>query len=70
MSLVGSQGLINKKVVAFGHDINDGSIIVALLEMAFASNCGIYVDSHVLDIHGTINAKFVALFTKEQQSSW
>jgi phosphoribosylformylglycinamidine synthase len=47
MSLVGSQGLIDKRVVASSHDISDEGIIVALLEMAFACNCGICVDLFV-----------------------
>ncbi len=38
---------------------------MALLEMAFAGNCGIHVDLPVLDIHGTDNAKFAALFAEE-----
>jgi phosphoribosylformylglycinamidine synthase len=45
MSLVGSHGLIDKRIIAFSHDVTDGGIIVALLEMAFVGNCGIYVDS-------------------------
>jgi phosphoribosylformylglycinamidine (FGAM) synthase-like enzyme len=43
---------------------------MALLKMAFASNCGIHVNLPVLNIHGIINVKFVALFAKEQQCSW
>jgi phosphoribosylformylglycinamidine synthase len=70
LSLVGSQGLIDKKVVASSHDINDEGIIVALLEMAFAGNCGICVDLLIQDIHGTVNVKFLALFTEERQPSW
>jgi hypothetical protein len=38
--------------------------------MAFVGNCGICVDLDVMDIHGTINVKFVAFFAKEQQPSW
>jgi hypothetical protein len=38
---------------------------VALLEMTFASNCGIYVHLFVLDIHRIVNAKFVDLFIEE-----
>jgi phosphoribosylformylglycinamidine (FGAM) synthase-like enzyme len=63
--VLGSQGLIDKRAVASGHDISDGGIIVALLEMAFAGNCGIHVDLPVLDVHGTVNAKFAGLFTEE-----
>ncbi len=43
---------------------------MALLKMAFASNCGICVDLLVQDIHGTVNVKFLVLFTEEQQPSW
>jgi len=59
------QGLIDRRAVASGHDISDGGIIVALLEMAFAGNCGIHVDLPGLDIHGTDSAKFAALFAEE-----
>jgi hypothetical protein len=38
---------------------------VALLEMAFASSCGIYANLHVLDIRGIVNTKFDVLFVKE-----
>jgi phosphoribosylformylglycinamidine (FGAM) synthase-like enzyme len=65
MSLVGSHGLIDQKVVTFGHDIGDGGIIVALQEMAFANNCEIYANLHVLDIYGIVNTKFDVLFVKE-----
>lgn len=38
------QRLLEKKAISAGHDISDGGIIVALLEMAFAGNCGLCVD--------------------------
>ncbi len=43
---------------------------MVLLEMAFVGNYGICVDLHVLDIHGTVNAKFVVFFVEERQPSW
>ena len=39
-----TQELISKKHVLAGHDISDGGIIVTLLEMAFAGNCGLSVN--------------------------
>jgi phosphoribosylformylglycinamidine (FGAM) synthase-like enzyme len=68
--LVGSHGLIDKKVVAYSYDNSDEIMIVALLKMAFVSICGIRVDLLVLDIHGIVNVKFVVLFAEEQQPSW
>ncbi|GLJ28241.1 hypothetical protein SUGI_0554860 [Cryptomeria japonica] len=38
------QELLSKNLVSAGHDISDGGIVVSLLEMAFAGNCGIKVD--------------------------
>ncbi len=34
------QELIDKDLILAGHDISDGGLVVALLEMAFAGNCG------------------------------
>ena len=38
------QKLIKSKKISAGHDISDGGLIVALLEMAFAGNCGVEAD--------------------------
>ena len=34
------QNLIGNSKISAGHDVSDGGLIVALLEMAFAGNCG------------------------------
>lgn len=34
------QEMIDKDLILAGHDISDGGLIIALLEMAFAGNCG------------------------------
>lgn len=38
------QRLIDKDLILSGHDVSDGGLIVALLEMAFSGNCGIDAD--------------------------
>ncbi len=38
------QELISKDLVLSGHDISDGGLITALIEMAMAGNCGIDID--------------------------
>lgn len=38
------QELLGENLVSAGHDISDGGIVVSLLEMAFAGNCGIKVN--------------------------
>ncbi|KAJ7516913.1 hypothetical protein O6H91_21G004200 [Diphasiastrum complanatum] len=38
------QDLVEKRAISAGHDISDGGIIVSILEMAFAGNCGVSVD--------------------------
>ncbi|MDE2832493.1 MAG: phosphoribosylformylglycinamidine synthase [Gemmatimonadota bacterium] len=38
------QSCIAKNYIASGHDRSDGGLITALLEMAFAGNCGIQID--------------------------
>ncbi len=38
------QGFIDKGIILSGHDRSDGGLITALLEMAFAGNCGLNID--------------------------
>lgn len=38
-----TQRLLRKRLISAGHDISDGGIAVALLEMAFAGNLGFQV---------------------------
>jgi phosphoribosylformylglycinamidine synthase len=38
------QGFIARELVLSGHDRSDGGLIVTLLEMAFAGNCGLDID--------------------------
>ena len=35
--------IIERKLTA-GHDISDGGLITAILEMAFAGNCGVDIE--------------------------
>ena len=37
------QKLIDKDLILAGHDVSDGGLIITLLEMAFAGNCGLDV---------------------------
>ncbi|KAK4766234.1 hypothetical protein SAY87_007876 [Trapa incisa] len=55
------QELIGKNMISAGHDISDGGLLVCLLEMAFAGNCGIDVD---LSSNGN-NSLFQTLFADE-----
>lgn len=41
------QNLIDKSMILSGHDRSDGGLIVTLLEMAFAGNCGMDVELRV-----------------------
>lgn len=43
-AFITTQKLIAIEKISAGHDISDGGLIVCLLEMAFAGNCGINVD--------------------------
>jgi phosphoribosylformylglycinamidine synthase len=38
------QELIDQELILSGHDVSDGGLIVTLLEMAFAGNCGININ--------------------------
>ena len=42
-----TQSLLRQRAISAGHDISDGGIITALLEMAFAGNCGLAVSQPV-----------------------
>jgi phosphoribosylformylglycinamidine synthase len=46
------QVLISKELILSGHDRSDGGLIVTLLEMAFAGNCGIEIDAGAEVIKG------------------
>jgi phosphoribosylformylglycinamidine synthase len=50
------QYLISKDLILAGHDRSDGGLIVTLLEMAFAGNCGIEIE---------LNSKLFLLFSEE-----
>ncbi|CBI31639.3 unnamed protein product, partial [Vitis vinifera] len=56
----GVQELLADGSISAGHDISDGGLIVCVLEMAFAGNCGIALD---LTSHG--NSLFETLFAEE-----
>ncbi|GAB4388737.1 MAG: phosphoribosylformylglycinamidine synthase [Thermodesulfovibrionales bacterium] len=55
------QGLLEEGVLLAGHDVSDGGLAVALLEMAFAGNCGIEVDVGA----GEGTGQAAALFAEE-----
>ncbi|CAM6130035.1 unnamed protein product [Calypogeia fissa] len=59
------QVLLDKRLVASGHDISDGGIVVTLLEMAFAGNCGMVVDLPLPPNDSSKLAPFAALFAEE-----
>lgn len=40
-AFIAIQELIDKGLILAGHDVSDGGLIVTLLEMAFAGNCGL-----------------------------
>jgi phosphoribosylformylglycinamidine synthase len=55
-----TQGLLAGGKLLAGHDVSDGGAAVALLEMAFAGNCGLRVDLPLpgSDPHGPLAALF------------
>ncbi|CAL4942304.1 unnamed protein product [Urochloa decumbens] len=38
------QELLSERLISAGHDISDGGLIVTVLEMAFAGNCGVHLN--------------------------
>ncbi len=55
------QTLIAEDAITAGHDRSDGGLVTALLEMAFAGNCGVEVDLDATDAHDP----FPVLFAEE-----
>jgi len=53
------QGMIDDNLILAGHDISDGGLLVTLLEMAFAGNCGLN-----LEVNGEADV-FSLLFSEE-----
>lgn len=43
-AFLATQQLIEEGLILSGHDISDGGLIIALLEMAFAGNCGAVIN--------------------------
>ncbi|UCE47809.1 MAG: phosphoribosylformylglycinamidine synthase subunit PurQ, partial [Phycisphaerales bacterium] len=58
------QELIREDLVLSGHDVSDGGLISCLLEMAFAGNCGLEIDTNNSDVFGAHDA-FASLFAEE-----
>jgi len=56
------QELVKNGYIAAGHDISDGGLITALLEMAFAGNCGIEIDLQTMK---DTNNDIAVLFSEE-----
>ncbi|XP_044970668.1 probable phosphoribosylformylglycinamidine synthase, chloroplastic/mitochondrial [Hordeum vulgare subsp. vulgare] len=43
------QELLSERLISAGHDISDGGLIVTILEMAFAGNCGVNLNIELKD---------------------
>ncbi|KAI3505073.1 hypothetical protein L1887_26957 [Cichorium endivia] len=54
------QDLLTGDLISSGHDVSDGGLIVTVLEMAFAGNCGVEIE---LSSHG--KSIFETLFSEE-----
>ncbi|KAL5221585.1 hypothetical protein ABZP36_026298 [Zizania latifolia] len=51
------QELLSQRLISAGHDISDGGLIVSVLEMAFAGNCGVKLNIDLEDC-GLLQALF------------
>ncbi|GAB2299770.1 hypothetical protein Dimus_033825 [Dionaea muscipula] len=56
----GVQKLLDDGLISAGHDISDGGLLVCILEMAFAGNCGVS-----LDLQSNENSLLHTLFSEE-----
>jgi phosphoribosylformylglycinamidine synthase len=59
------QKLIESNKILAGHDISDGGLIVTMLEMAFAGNCGFTVDIPSPTNTSKDIAPYAAIFSEE-----
>lgn len=59
------QELIDKDLILAGHDVSDGGLIVTLLEMAFAGNCGLNIGVPYFTTTNTKLQAFAELFAEE-----
>ena len=55
----------DKEIVQAYHDRSDGGAIVSLLEMAFASRCGLDIDTHTIADDDSMSSQLAALFNEE-----
>ena len=59
------QTVISKDLILSGHDRSDGGLIVTLLEMAFAGNCGMEIEFGVRSSEFGVNEAIATLFSEE-----
>lgn len=57
------QRLIEEDLILSGHDRSDGGLIVTLLEMAFAGNCGIKIN---IKLHSLTTSQHLSLLYSEE----
>jgi phosphoribosylformylglycinamidine synthase len=58
-----TQDLVGRRVISAGHDRSDGGLAAAVLEMAFAGNCGVTLDVSGAEVAGQTTLE--ALFHEE-----
>eukprot|EP01035_Chromulina_nebulosa_P023482 gene23482-30441_t len=61
------QTLIKTQLIVSGHDVSDGGMLVAMLEMAFAGNCGLSVSiqSDAVDVLHNVHTQLGEFFAEE-----
>ncbi|CAD6185896.1 unnamed protein product [Caenorhabditis auriculariae] len=59
------QDLVERSVIFSGHDVSDGGVLVALLEMAFAANCGLNIEFNLDKENPDIRDYLQTLFSEE-----
>lgn len=64
-AFLATQQLIERGLILSGHDISDGGMIIALLEMAFAGNCGVVVNIRRQMTNGKRQEALSVLFAEE-----
>jgi phosphoribosylformylglycinamidine synthase len=65
-TFMATQMLIEKDLILSGHDISDGGLIVALLEMAFSGNCGLDIGIEGQGARGKGDDKSIQILFSEE----
>ena len=54
-----SESYLLDDLLTAGHDVSDGGVLICLLEMAFAGNCGVDVNFLCSNVNDQMSSKLI-----------